>query len=107
MPRLAAIRRLARVGLPLGHDTRWVVLFVVARTTAVAIAAALVLWDGVRPHDAAGLAYAVASTAALARLAALRRSHAAWAVDSVVVLSLIVASDDWRSPYYLLWLTTL
>jgi signal transduction histidine kinase len=37
----------------------------------------------------------------------LRRSPAAWCVDTLVALSLVVASEDWRSPFYLLALTTL
>jgi signal transduction histidine kinase len=37
----------------------------------------------------------------------VRQSPLAWLADSLIVLALVVASGDWRSPFYMLWLTTL
>lgn len=90
---------------------RWAGLLVAGRAAALGMALALLALDGFGPRDRllaiAGTAYAVASTALLVRVPSLRRLPAAWAVDAAAGLALIFASGDWRSPFYLLWLTAL
>jgi signal transduction histidine kinase len=53
------------------------------------------------------LLYGPLSTAAAAASPALRRRPLAWAIDSAIALGCVLAYGDWRSPFYLLWLTTL
>ena len=89
------------------YDERWLVLFVAARLAATAFAAALVLWTGPDTGDLLLLLYGPASTLLFVALPDLRRSPWAWALDSAAALGLILAMGDWRSPFYLLWLSTL
>ena len=90
---------------------RWAVLLLAGRTAALAMAIALLAVGGFADRDpvlaAVGTGYAVASTALVLRVAALRRLPAWWATDAGAALALVLASGDWRSPFYLLWLTTL
>lgn len=102
---MSVVRALWRLQVPAGR--RWLLPFTVARLGATAVAGVLVASTDVHPHDIAMLAYGVLSTIALARSAVLRRSPAVWALDFALGLSFVLASDDWRSPYYLLWLTSL
>jgi signal transduction histidine kinase len=51
--------------------------------------------------------YGPLSTAILVAWPGLRHRPAAWALDSAGALALVLYSDDWRSPFYLLWLTSL
>ena len=89
------------------YDERWLVLFVAARLAATAFAAALLVWSGLDTVDLLLLLYGPASTLLFVVVPDLRRSRWAWAADSVIVLGLILALGDWRSPFYLLWLSTL
>ena len=82
-------------------------LFGVARLVAVAIGAVLVGWDGLTGIDALLLLYGVVSTALFVALPALRRAPAAWAIDIALTLAFVIQSGDWRSPFYLLWLSSL
>jgi signal transduction histidine kinase len=100
--RATAARRLGAF-----HEERWLVLLVAARLAATAFAAALILWGGPTTLELLLLTYGPASTALLVAIPALRRSPWAWTVDVLAVLGLILASGDWRSPFYLLWLVTL
>ena len=95
--------------VPLAGPDRaaWLLPYAAARVTAVAIAAALVTWSGIDLGELLMLSYGVLSTVALTRSAALRHSPWAWALDFTAGLALILLSGDWRSPYYLLWLTSL
>lgn len=90
---------------------RWAALVLASRIIAVVMALGLLLIDGFSDRDAvlgiAGLAWAAVSTAALLQARALRGRLAFWLADAGVVLALVLASGDWRSPFYLLWLTTL
>jgi signal transduction histidine kinase len=43
----------------------------------------------------------------LSPVRAVRRAPAAWVVDFTVTLAFVLASGDWRSPFYLLWLASL
>ena len=67
----------------------------------------LVGWDGLTSVDAVLLLYGVVSTALFAALPALRRTPAVWAIDIAVTLAFVLQSGDWRSPFYLLWLSSL
>ena len=87
--------------------TRWLGLYVAARLFATAFAAALLVWGGLGGAELLLLLYGVLSTVAVIYLPRLRRMPAAWAVDSMAALALVLASGDWRSPFYLLWLSTL
>ena len=87
-------------------------LFVSARVTATAVAVGLLLAHRVTTQDPL-LALFVVTYAALTVGAALRLRPARhwlallWAADSGVILGLMLAAGDWRSPFYLLALTTL
>jgi signal transduction histidine kinase len=89
------------------YDARWLVLYVAARLLACAMAFMLVAWIGVEQTDIAGLLYGPLSTILLAASPAVRRSRIAWAIDFTVTLLLVLSSGDWRSPYYMLWLSAL
>lgn len=89
------------------HDERWLVFYVAGRLAATAFAAALIVWGGLDSLQLLLLVYGPASTALLVAVPSLRRSRWAWAVDFLATLALILASGDWRSPFYLLWLSTL
>lgn len=88
-------------------DSRWLTLYVAARLAATAFAMGLVLWAGMDAGELVLLVYGPISTAALLGLPSVRRRPAAWAVDSALALGCVLAYGDWRSPFYLLWLTTL
>lgn len=81
------------------------------RAPTTGIAVLLLAVDRVTPYDggliALALAYSTASMLAFARSRRLRRSPAAWLGDAAAVLALIAAAQDWRSPFYLLGVTTL
>jgi signal transduction histidine kinase len=90
-----------------GRDAEWLTLYVAARLVATVVAAALLAWGDVGGVDVVLLLYGPISTALLIVRPALRRLPAAWVVDSLVTLGLVVHSGDWRSPFYLMWLTSL
>lgn len=99
---------------PLGDrqtERRWLALFVVARSAATAIAAALLLFGGLRGDDEilliAAVVFGIGSIGALTHWPALRRLPAVWALEFAAALTLVYLSGDWRSPFYFLWLTTL
>ncbi len=85
----------------------WVALLVAARLLATAIAVGLILTSHVDVGLLALAAYGVVSAVLIARAPGLRASPSAWLADSLIVLGCVLASGDWRSPFYLLWLTTL
>jgi signal transduction histidine kinase len=86
---------------------RWLALFIAGRLTATGIAAALLIWSGLSGLDALLLTYGPISTALLAGIPRLRASRAAWAVDFAATLTFVIVSGDWRSPFYLMWLSAL
>jgi signal transduction histidine kinase len=87
--------------------TQWLGLYVAARLAATAFAAALIVWDGLGGAELGLLLYGLLSTGAVIYLPRLRQMPVAWAVDSAAALGCVLASGDWRSPFYLLWLSTL
>jgi signal transduction histidine kinase len=82
-------------------------LYGVVRLGATAIGAVLVGWAGLDGLDALLLLYGALSTAALLAMPSLRRHPATWATDIALTLLFVLQSGDWRSPFYLLWLTSL
>ncbi len=99
----------ARIARPSAADDdgAWLLLLVGGRLAATAIAAALIAWGGWPRPDALLLLYGPISTLVLAAMPSVRRSPWAWAADSLLTLTFVVLSDDWRSPFYLLWLASL
>ena len=81
------------------------------RLLAAAVAVLLLLVHRVTTHDAelivAGVAYTAASLGVLTAVPRLQLSPVAWLVDCAAVLALVAASEDWRSPFYVLMLTAL
>src|SRR4051794_12259826 len=88
-------------------DGAWLLLFAGARLAAVVVAFALVAWAGFDTLDLVLLAYGPLSTLVLVAVPAVRRAPAAWIADFVATLAFVLASGDWRSPFYLLWLASL
>ena len=93
--------------MELADDRRWLGLLLTSRLGATAVAAGLLGFSGAGALDFVAIAYGVASTALLASHRRLRRSPAVWAADSLLLLGAILQSGDWRSPFFLLWLTSL
>ncbi len=96
-----------RQRLVAGDAGPWLFLLVAVRVAATCIAVVLLLLDPPHPALAVLASYGVVSTALLLGVPAIRHAPAAWLVDSAILLALILASGDWRSPFYLLWLTSL
>jgi signal transduction histidine kinase len=102
----------ATAAVPAGVPARrWDLLFVGARAGAALIAAGLL---SLRPVENADPTLAVTAlvwggfTIAAVRLwPRLMGRAAAWSVDLAVALALVVASGDWRSPFYLLAVSAL
>lgn len=90
---------------------RWLALFVGARIAATAVAAALLLAHQVTDHDGAlitlGVAYGGVSALTAARWPGFQRLVAVWTLDAIIALALVLGSEQWRSPFYLLALTSL
>lgn len=94
-----------------GSDVRWLGLLLAARLLAAVFAVLLLLVSGLRDLEAelvvAALAWGMVSAAIIWWGTTIRSSPAWWVADGTVCLGLVVLSGDWRSPFYLLWLTAL
>jgi signal transduction histidine kinase len=92
-------------------SSRWLALVLITRAVATATAVALLAAHHVTDDDGTLVVVVIgysAVTAVLAvRFPALTLHPLAWLVDIAVPLALIAISGDWRSPFYLLSLTTL
>ena len=91
--------------------SRWLALFLVSRGAATAIAVTLLLLHNVTGTDRL-LAPVVAGYGALSLLAALllpgiRTSRIVWGLDIAATLGLVLATGDWRTPCYLIFVTAL
>ncbi|RKQ93274.1 signal transduction histidine kinase [Solirubrobacter pauli] len=108
---MTALRDLypARLARPSAADDdgAWLLLFAAGRLAATLIGFALVAWAGFRELDSILLLYGPLSTLVFLTRPAIRRSPAAWAVDFTATLAFVIVSEDWRSPFYLLWLASL
>ncbi len=79
----------------------------VATATAVALLAAHHVTDEDGTLIVVVIVYAVVTSLVAARFPRVVLHPAAWLIDIAVPLALIALSGDWRSPFYLLSLTTL
>jgi len=86
-------------------------LLLMTRLPAAAVAVVLLLVHRVTAHDGvlivAAIVYTMGSLAVLTALPRLQLSPLAWLVDCAAVLALVAASEDWCSPFYVLMLTAL
>ncbi len=93
------------------RSDRWLALLTMTRLLGAAVAVGLLLAHHVTSHDPRLALITVVWTAAtlwaFARSARLRAAPAAWAIDMLAALALVLASEDWRSPFYVFSLTTL
>ena len=91
--------------------SRWITLLLTTRLLAAAVAVLLLVVHRVTAHDdeltLAVIAYATVSLGAVSAAPRLALAPAAWLLDSAAVLALVAASEDWRSPFYVLMLTAL
>ena len=108
----ARVRRHSRSALRgLDAPARWLGLLIAIRIAAGGVAAALLLAQN-DPRDdlvllGTGLTAAAVGTLVIWRRPGARRRPELWVAEAVAGLALIAWSGDWRSPFYLLWLTTL
>ncbi len=91
--------------------SRWTTLLLMTRLLAGAVAVVLLLVHRVTEYDlqliVATLLYVGVSLAVLKAVPRLQLSALAWLADGAAVLALVAASQDWRSPFYVLMLTAL
>ena len=94
-----------------GDSNRWLELFLLTRVVAALVGIVLVGVTGESARElaliGACLAYAAVSCVAFAKVEGLQRSKAAWVADALGGFALIIASQTWRSPFYLLAVTAL
>jgi signal transduction histidine kinase len=92
-------------------NPRWIALLLMTRLPAAAVAVLLLLVHRVTTHDTtlivAAIAYTAGSLGVLTAVPPLQLSRLAWLLDGAATLALVVASEDWRSPFYLFMLTAL
>ncbi len=92
-------------------SAQWFTLFCITRSATAVVAPLLLTLQGLEGREVllsiCAIVYGGLTVAAAARWSSLRTHPAAWVVDIVAVLALIVAFGNWRSPFYLLALTTL
>ena len=92
------------------RDSRWLNLFAATRLMGAAVGAALLVGHSVTPGlplAAGGLFYGAVTVIAAARWRPARTRLEVWTVDTVIVLTLVLAAGEWRSPFYLLALSAL
>jgi signal transduction histidine kinase len=93
------------------HARRWLWLFWVCRIAAAGVSAGLLALRPVGDHDfalgAVALLWAGVTVAATRVSPRIARIPAVWLTDAVVCLGLVGLSGDWRSPFYLLAVSSL
>ncbi|CAA9501478.1 MAG: hypothetical protein AVDCRST_MAG67-1917 [uncultured Solirubrobacteraceae bacterium] len=91
--------------------SRWMALLLMTRLLAAGVGVLLTAVHRVTDHDPllilGAVAFTVASLGAFAYVPRLQLSPSAWFVDCFAALALVAASEDWRSPFYVLMLTAL
>ncbi len=91
--------------------SRWITLLLTTRLLAAAVAVLLLVVHRVTAHDGelmlAVVVYGAVSLGVVSAVPRLALAPAAWLLDSAAVLALVAASEDWRSPFYVLMLTAL
>ncbi len=85
----------------------WLLPYAAARLAASAFAAALIVAGDLDPSELLLVLYGPLSTGLLLAFPRLARTRQAWLADFAITLACVLASGDWRSPFYLLWLSTL
>ncbi|HEU4975842.1 MAG TPA: ATP-binding protein [Baekduia sp.] len=93
------------------REDRWLALLTMTRLLGATVAVILLLAHHVTDHDPRLAAVAAGWTAvtlvAFGSSPALRASPVAWGIDMLAAMALVLASADWRSPFYVFALTTL
>lgn len=93
------------------RHNRWLALFVATRLIATAAGVTLLVAHTVTDHHQVlaliAVAYGGGTILAAVRWRALQGSGIAWLADAAAVLGLMLATDSWRSPFYVLGLTAL
>jgi signal transduction histidine kinase len=106
--RIASMLRISPAGL---HARRWLWLFVGARGSAAVVAAGMLvlrpLTDADPPLATFALLWGGATILAVRLWPWLMSRPTAWVIDIAVALALVVASGEWRSPFYLLAVSAL
>ena len=92
-------------------NNRWLWLFAASRLVATAVAVTLLFMHRLTPYDeilaTVGALYGGLSTLGAVRSSWLQGRLLVWVLDGCAVLGLVLASGEWRSPFYLLALTAL
>jgi signal transduction histidine kinase len=105
---IAAALRISPAGV---HARRWLWLFVGARAGAAVVAAGLLALQPFTNSDlllaTVALLWGAATIVSLRLWPWLMGRPAAWVLDLGVALVLVVASGEWRSPFYLLAVSAL
>lgn len=90
---------------------RWVALFATTRAVATLVAVLLLAVQAVGREEfvliAVGVGYGAGSITVAWLSDRAARSPIFWLLDAAVTLSLVYASGDWRSPFYLFAVTSL
>ena len=91
--------------------TTWFALFAITRAAAACIAPLLQLLQHYELREQVlalvGLGYGAGSILLLACRPGLQKRPSIWTLDALAVLGLVLASGEWRSPFYLMALTAL
>lgn len=90
---------------------RWLQLFIIARLLATAVAVTLLSVHRVTDHDLLliwlGGGYGVGSVLAASAWSRMQRAPFAWTLDMLATLGLVLAAEEWSSPFYLMAVTSL
>ncbi|MGH2949718.1 MAG: sensor histidine kinase, partial [Solirubrobacteraceae bacterium] len=93
------------------YERRWLALFTVTRAATALVATGMLALRPITDADpllgALAIGWGAWSIAAVRLWPDLQRRPLAWLVDVVVVLALVVASGEWRSPFYLMAVSAL
>ncbi len=86
-------------------------LFITTRLVAAGVATALLIAHEVTSHDGwlvvLAIGYGGGSVLAASHWPRARRLTVIWVADAAITLALVLVSEQWRSPFYLLALTSL
>lgn len=103
--------RMATSDRPAALPSRWLALGLITRAAAATTAVALLAVHHVTDFDGTLIVVVIGYTAltsfAVMRVPGVLLSPTAWCFDIAAILVLVTLSGDWRSPFYLLSLTTL
>jgi signal transduction histidine kinase len=96
---------------PTNFGNRWLALLLVTRLLSTGVAVGLLAAHNVTRFDGAlivvTIAYGIGSLLVFARWPQLQDLWVTWLIDTAAVLALVLVSDEWRSPFYLLAITSL